>query len=219
MEKSDKLAVIAFLSLVAFLLFALFAACSVQAAEKKESVAICMTPTPVYFEPLGYDFMERQIRNAVAFWNNKLRVHVLVYVGRKGMGYKYKQYPRRYIGIRSATSYVLKKWRTEPGKRGTTRPGLTEPELCRMGSAIWIDTSCITPKYERGSGCLPREFLYRLIIHELGHALGLPHAEERGTIMYPNLALLPTKIKFAEETLDEIKRLYPDAAVRGKRYD
>jgi hypothetical protein len=104
---------------------------------------------------------------------------------------------------------MLEKWRTKPQKRGATRPATFEPEVCRTGSAIWLDTSCITPKYEPGSGCVPREFLYRLVLHELLHAIGIPHSEEEDTIMHPQLSAKASKILWGQDTLTEIERLYP----------
>jgi hypothetical protein len=86
MEKNDGLVIFVTLTLAAFLVAALFSTCDAYAAEK-QSKGLCRTPTPVYFEALGYDFQERQIRNAIAVANLKIGYHALIYRGRRAMGY------------------------------------------------------------------------------------------------------------------------------------
>ena len=50
---------------------------------------------------------------------------------------------------------------------------------------IWVNVSA--PARRRASA---DEVEYGIIAHEIGHALGLPHADERGDIMYPVLYTL-----------------------------
>ena len=189
--------------------------CPAEAAKKPILRPLCNTPQKVRLHFFEEPFWDAQLNRAVTFWNNKLGFHAFVVAPRIFMSYGNDEIPPNYVGIRSAPEEMLKRWvgvDKAPQRTAVAHSRFSIRDQCIKGTAIWIKQDCIAPEYIAGDGCVTEDYLYLVLVHELGHALGLwpsgTHSDYDLHIMHKSTTRQRTKLELAPDTKRQLQELY-----------
>jgi predicted Zn-dependent protease len=154
---------------------------------------------------------------AVGIWDSILRSNRLGYVGRWPLTHlRYeKKLPNKdrphSIVIRTATPEVVTAWDEEgsPRRRGLAQRRFSYRRKCTEGTLIWLRIECIE-RYPAPNQieCRSPEFYLKVLMHELGHALGLPESTARHSVMYPIISEYDTRIWLGADTRRRLNRYY-----------
>ena len=150
---------------------------------------LCHREQFVTVDPFDTEEFREMVRVAITFWNDN--------AGRRLLRYEptlFSMKKRYWVTIETASVGDLddREW-------GTARmywDKVPNPE-CISGATIKIEPNIDT--YDKK---------LLVIIHELGHILGLDHSEVKGTIMYFRITK-STKFILGTDTKEELKKLYP----------
>ena len=214
MKITDKHVVIVFVLLYAALFLAVLWGCEAKAAKKSTLKPLCgagVVHQMVFVGMLEDQFWDDHAEKMVAWWNDQLGFQAVKYYGRLSMTYGTDEKPG-YIGIRSAPLDLVKAWESKADTRnraGIARSLFNRPKnTCRHGTAIWIKERCIVDVYTKGCGCVTEKYLFLLLVHEMGHALGFRHSEYRYSIMHHQIVHKHTKLELAPDTKADLAEMY-----------
>lgn len=182
------------LRFVLFLMLA-FSSCTHATSLTGRQMRICDPPEIVVYDAFDSSIpgFRTYIRDAVRFWNGAAGGRVLYDMGvidapgdshtpayiRVSVGADKGEWHGRTIGKAHRWTHRLR------------------PE-CLYGSEIILNWN----------GGLGEDAQYSALVHELGHAIGLEHSAEHGTVMFPRIRdELP---KLGSDTAETLKLLYGD---------
>lgn len=166
------------------LVFVLLMGC----AKEKEKVSGWATfPVTLYTDPamvateeLRGDFLE-----AMAYWEAHAGRRLFDYRGDWAGGSPYSGSPQRPSGIHANVIFFQNPWPFEANTAGMTTSVSSSSGL--VGSMIMINPAVQVCSGEC-HGEWSRTSQRKLLAHELGHFIGLPHTQDPANIMYPSLA-------------------------------
>lgn len=146
--------------------------------------------------PLEYDAM---VIGAIAWWNKQAGRQILVNAKRADILYNDGVPP--FMGIYIARDETLDEWDSrERNIGGTTILSYSGHfnNRCISGTTILL----------RDDGSLSDYDLYRVLLHEMGHGIGLPDSNESGTVMSPYM-YRDREIILGTDSMADLSALYP----------
>lgn len=159
------------------------------------TVSLCVTPDLVVTEALAGEEIQRLASSAITWWNNKVGKRVFVDAGAANL--LDDNNPVAFTAIRVAGQERLSEWNKNTGSKVKLYYGGVHPNRCVIGSVIWL----------RDDGSQSKERLRYLILHELGHVLGLDHSIESDTLMNYKMHKYSQPV-LGEDTKASLTKLY-----------
>lgn len=131
-----------------------------------------------------YDFL---VEDAVNWWNQQIGKKFLINAKRARI---FGTSVRGFIGIMEIPESEKDIW-------ARRHHSVVDCNRCLFGTTIWI----------RDNGYYHRDTLYYILLHELGHAIGLRHSRMKNTVMYKTKTN-DSKIILGLDTKEDLKVLY-----------
>lgn len=147
---------------------------------------------------------ELLVASAVRDWEKILGRRVMGHSGRWPSRISYAEVwehstPHHvFVGIADDETIAL--WDKREIKTGVKRSGYTvwwskEDGRCNTGAVIWIRVQCVVHEYDPSRPeCRTVGHIYKVIMHELGHALGLYESLHPGSLMFESIGEDDTRI-------------------------
>ena len=139
------------------------------------------------------------VRVGVTYWNLHIGRNLLIY--EPLLPFSSPQ-PAWIIVKIVDTHTTSTKWDLNTLGRATVFKDIAKS--CISGAILDIDPNVYYSLYKRHEA---DNRLLRRIIHEMGHAIGVPHSWQEGTVMYPKSGV---ELKLGDDSKDALKKLYGD---------
>lgn len=173
-------------------------------------IALCSQPELVLLPSTAEPFYDVLTQAAVEAWNNEIGYEVLFFGGRAPLDPETRKQP--FMIIAPASVERIAKWDAREKYRGsvTRMAGLSqawvlertkEPD-CIVGSSIWLRD---TGEYSVGK-------LYKILLHEMGHGIGLTDRDDPGCVMHGYVYHkegVEVPFMLGEGAMKELRSLYP----------
>lgn len=198
------------------LIILLVSGCAPTVYKRQIMGSLCSTSELVQVDnelPMIY---EQFTQDAIKYWNKKAGKKILIYAGRAST--KDMEKPAHMVIRR------IYKTTDEQGKVGGNthtfygiKPSNFGPDICIKGSVITVSIpGDIIRHYKKVSEALTieteqktitKEYAYAILLHEIGHGIGLLHSDEKYTLMYKAYGK-HSSMDLADDTLYNLNLLY-----------
>ena len=197
------------ITLLVFIAIVVWSVCDARAGEDWKTRPVCSIPAAVYTAKTAPPALVSIATRVTRFYNRAAGIRVVKDGGQIAMEYNDGDIPG-FIGIRVAPLDMVQAWRElNPPRVAWATNSLNQAQTCVVGTAIWIDMSCVVKNKRFATrGCRTMEQIAKSVLHEVGHALGLPHSEQSATAMFNPSSLMGRKWVLGKDTRKLMAWLY-----------